>query len=102
MALESSVTAVAGDTATLSCELYGYVSSDEITWRFNDRILETGDNISITTEEGNRMLQNGGETPRASIISHLTTTQTTSSQDGTYVCNHEDMGPRIVSLTITG
>ncbi len=68
--------------------MYGYVTgATDIIWRFeNQGELESDSVYSITEMNGDRLLQNGGDSPIPSVKSVLTIERPTSSQAGTYLC----------------
>ena len=87
-----------GESAVLSCELYGYLesgSSTAISWRFiNDPV-----NSSLIQEQpGTHMIQNGGASPIMSVLSVVTLQNLTSSMFGTYICTS---GSLLNTVTLT-
>ena len=91
LAPSSQVTVTSDDpSATLSCELYGYLNINSlptIVWTFGNDQLTDDSVFTITTEDGNRMIQNGGTTPRSSVRSLLTINSPNTSHEGTYICS---------------
>ena len=92
-----TVNARLNEEVALSCEMYGYfdVNLPEITWHYGD---DTGpvdlnstlyDIINISTSDGDRFIQNGGSTPRPSVISTLRIVIRDSSAFGVYSCQIE-------------
>ena len=77
-----------GESVTLSCEIYGYLSSSpDITWTLNpDIVLSNDSTYTITTRDGNRLIQNGELFPSPSFISDLTFTHNTSQLIQIYTC----------------
>ena len=70
-----TTTVTTGDpSATLSCELYGYLMRQPptITWNFGGDVLVDDSVFTITVQDGSLMIQNGGDTPRPSMRSILT------------------------------
>ena len=85
----SRVTVTTDDSsATLSCELYGYLPEEPPTfvWTFGGDQLTDDSVFTITTEDGSRMIQNGGNTPRPSVRSVLTINRPMTTHEGTYIC----------------
>ena len=86
----SRVTVTSDDPlATLSCELYGYLPEQlpTIVWTFGGDQLRDDSVFTITTENGNRTIQNGGNTPRPSVRSVLTLNHPMTTHEGTYICS---------------
>ena len=78
-----------GESITLSCEVYGYTSSSPyITWSLvgTDTILGNDCIFTITTRNGNRLIQNGGLFPSPSFISDLTFSYNTFQSIQNYTC----------------
>ena len=70
-----TTTVTIGDpSATLSCELYGYLTSQPptITWNFGSDVLMNDSVFTITVQDGSHMIQNGGNTTQPSMRSVLT------------------------------
>ena len=61
-------------SSALSCEVYGYLPMQlpTIVWSFGGDQLTNDSAYTITTEGGNHMIQNGGDSPQSSIRSVLT------------------------------
>ena len=64
------------DSAVLRCSLYGYLSSmavPSITWQLSNNELLSNDSVNtITSEQGDMFIQNGGAQPIPSLTSTLT------------------------------
>ena len=92
-------------SATLSCELYGYLPEQlpTIVWTFDGNQLTDDSVFTITTEDGSHdhMIQNGGNTPRPSVRSVLTINRPRTTHEGTYVCS-VDGDSRSIALQIIG
>ena len=75
-------------SATLSCELYGYITgnSPTILWNFGGDELKNDSVFTITTKDGSHMIQNGGDSPRPSVRSILTIDLPNKTHEGTYFC----------------
>ena len=75
--------------ATLSCELYGYLPEQlpTIVWTFGGDQLTDDSVFTITTQNGNCTIQNGGNTPRPSVRSVLTINRPNTTHEGTYICS---------------
>ena len=75
-------------SATLSCELYGYITgnSPTILWNFGGDELKNDSVFTITTKDGGHMIQNGGDSPRPSVRSILTIDLPNKTHEGTYFC----------------
>ena len=85
-----NLTVTLGDSsATLSCEVYGYLMRQPptITWNFNSSVLMDDSVFTITVQDGNNTIQNGGDTPRPSIRSILTINRPNRAREGSYVCS---------------
>ena len=85
----SRVTVTSDDpSATLSCELYGYLPEElpTIVWTFRNDSLTDDSVFTITTQDGSRMIQNGGTTPRRSVRSLLTINSPNMKHEGNYSC----------------
>ena len=92
-----------GEIVTLSCEIYGYLSSSQdITWTLvnPDTVLSSDSTYTITTRDGNRLIQNGGLLPSPSFISDLTFTHNTSQPIQIYTCAFLTT-QKIFTLTLT-
>ena len=76
-------------SATLSCELYGYLPEQlpTIVWTFDSSQLTDDFVFTITTEDGSHMIQNGGNTPRLSVRSILTINRPNMTHVGAYTCS---------------
>ena len=102
MLVSSSNTTVTTDSSTtLSCELYGYLPEQlpPIVWTFGGNQLTDDSVFTITTEDGSRMIQNGGNTPRPSVRSILTINRPNISHVGAYTCS-VDVDSRSITLQI--
>ena len=103
MLASSSNTTVTTDDplATLSCELYGYLNNSlpTIVWTFDGNQLTDDSVFTITTEDGSRMIQNGGNIPRPSVRSILTINRPNISHVGAYTCS-VDVDSRSITLQI--
>ena len=90
------VVTTTNSSVTLSCEIFGYLLRDSqphITWRIDGvMILPSHPSYSISTSDGSRQIQNGGSTPRPSLVSSLTIDVTDKSVAGIYVC----LGPSFI------
>ena len=94
---------IKGESVTLSCEIYGYLSSSsDITWTLvnPDTVLSSDSTYTITTRDGNRLIQNGGLFPISSFISDLTFTHNTSQLIQIYTCAFLTT-QKIFTLTLT-
>jgi len=79
-----------GDTsATLSCELYGYLTrqTPTITWNFGSDVLMNDSVFTITEQDGSHIIQNGGDTPQPGIRSVLTINHPNRTHEGSYICS---------------
>ena len=78
-------------SVTLSCEIYGYLprgSQPQITWRMGAMAISPSNPpYSISTNDGSRQIQNGGATPRPSLVSSLTIDVMDESVAGIYLCS---------------
>ena len=94
---------IRGESVTLSCEIDGYLSSSpDITWTLvnPDTVLSNDSTYTITTRDGNRLIQNGGLFPIPSFISDLTFTHNTSQPIQIYTCAFLTT-QKIFTLTLT-
>ena len=85
-----TVTVISGNSsATLSCELYGYLTenSPTILWNFGGDELGNDSVFTITTEDGSHMIQNGGDSPEPSVRSILTIDFPNKTHEGAYFCS---------------
>ena len=85
-----TVTVNIGDpVATLSCELYGYLTRQPptITWNVGSDVLMNDSVFTITVQDGSHMIQNGGDIPRPSMMSVLTINCPNTTYAGPYVCS---------------
>ncbi len=102
MSLNSSlVSAALLEEVSLACEVFGYFGADipSVIWRHNNIDLENDDPLfNITTSDGTRLIQNGGNSPIPSVVSILSIFLNDSSELGQYLCIGEN-GAR--SMTIT-
>ena len=85
--LASSVT-TDDSSATLNCELYGYLPEEPptIVWNFGSDQLTDDSVFTITTQDGSRMIQNGGTTSQPSVRSLLTINRPNTTHQGNYSC----------------
>ena len=76
-------------SATLDCELYGYLPKQlpTIIWTFDGKQLTDDSVFTITTEDGSHMIQNGSNTPRPSVRSILTINRPNMTHEGAYTCS---------------
>ena len=92
-----------GESVTLSCEIYGYLSSSpDITWTLanSDTVLSSDSTYTITTRDDNRLIQNGELFPSSSFIRDLTFTHNTSQVNQIYTCAFLTT-QKIFTLTLT-
>ncbi len=97
----SSVSAALLEEVTLACEIFGYFGADipSVIWRHNNIDLENDDPLfNITTSDGTRLIQNGGDSPIPSVVSILSIFLNDSSEFGQYLCIGED-GARSMIIT---
>ena len=98
VASNTLVVATTNSSVTLSCEIFGYLprsSQPQITWRTRmggpgtSSIPVSSSNplYEIATSVGSRQIQNGGSTPRPSLVSSLTIDVMDESVAGEYVCS---------------
>ena len=91
-------------SATLNCELYGYLTNSlpPIVWTFGGNQLTDDSVFTITTEDGSRMIQNGGNTPRPSVRSILTINRPNMTHEGAYFCSASGRTSRIDLQVVEG
>ena len=85
-----TVTVISGNSsATLSCELYGYLTENfpTVLWNFGGDELRNDSVFTITTEDGSHMIQNGGDFPQPSVRSILTIDFPNKTHEGAYFCS---------------
>jgi len=85
-----TATVTVGDPyATLSCELYGYLMRrpPTITWNFSSSVLTNDSVFTITVQDGNNTIQNGGDTPQPNMRSVLTINHPNQTHEGSYICS---------------
>ena len=99
VASDTFVITTTNSSVTLSCEIFGYLprgSQPQITWRTwmggpgTSSMPVSSDNplYTISTSDGSRQIQNGGSTPRPSLVSSLTIDVLDESVAGEYyVCS---------------
>ena len=90
METSSEITAIFNSTVTLSCELYGYLpigAQPSISWSKVGRDSIFGS--TAVTVEGSRQIQNGGSSPRPSLVSNLTIDVVDASVAGLYICSSQ-------------
>ena len=89
-------------SATLSCELYGYFARQPptITWNFGSDVLMNDSVFTITVQDGSRMIQNGGDTPRPSMRSVLTINRPNRTHEGSYNCSVSVISGGLRSITL--
>ena len=93
---------IRGESVTLSCEIYGYLSSSpDMTWTLanTNTVLSNDSTYTITTRDGNRLIQNGGLFPSPSFISDLTFSYNTSQPIQIYTCTFLSI-PRVFTLRL--
>ena len=109
VASNTLVITTTNSSVTLSCEIFGYLprgSQPQITWRTRmggPGIQVSSDNplYTISTSDGSRQIQNGGSTPRPSLVSSLTIDVIDESVAGEYVCSSPSSFQTIV-LNVQG
>ena len=76
-------------SATLSCEVYGYLMKQPptITWNFGSDVLMNDSVFNITVQDGSHVIQNGGDTPQPSMRSVLTINHPNQTHEGSYICS---------------
>ena len=97
-----NLTVTLGDSsATLSCEVYGYLMRQPptITWNFGSDVLMNDSVFTITVQDGSHMIQNGGDTPRSSMKSILTINHPSRTPEGSYICS---VNGRLSTITLQG
>jgi len=85
-----TTTVTIGDSsATLSCEVYGYLmrQSPTVTWNFGSDVVMNDSVFNITVQDGSHMIQNGGDTPQPSMRSVLTINHLNQTHEGSYICS---------------
>ena len=104
LASSSNKTVTTDSSTTLSCELYGYLTNSlpTIVWMFGGNQLTDDSVFTIMTEDGSRMIQNGGNTPRPSVRSILTINRPRTTHEGTYVCSVDGDSRNITLQVIEG
>ena len=106
MLVSSSNTTVTTNepSATLSCELYGYLPEQlpTIVWTFDGNQLTDDSVFTITTEDGSHMIQNGGNTPQPSVRSVLTINRPNMTHEGTYFCSASGRTSRVDLQVVEG
>lgn len=87
---------------TLACEIYGYFPPDlpEIEWLLNNGDLVDSTSYEVTTKEGSRYIQNGGNDVIPSVISELEVQLSDRSVLGQYSCRIP--GHATVNVTLIG
>ena len=90
-------------SATLSCDLYGYLMRQPptITWNFGSNVLMDDSVFNITVQDGSLVIQNGGDTPRPSLRSVLTINHPNRTHAGSYICSVSG-SLRTISLEVIG
>ena len=95
---------IGNPSATLSCELYGYLTRQPptITWNFGSDVLMNDSVFTITVQDGSHMIQNGGDTPRPSMRSVLTINRPNRTHEGSYNCSvsGDFSGLRTITLQV--
>ena len=101
LAPSSNTTVTTESSTTRDCELYGYLPEQlpPIVWTFDGNQLTDDSVFTITTEDGSRIIQNGGNTPRPSVRSVLTINRPRTTHEGTYICS-ADVDSRSITLQI--
>ena len=104
LASSPNATVATDSSATLSCELYGYLPEQlpTIVWNFGDDQLTDDSVFTIMTEDGSRMIQNGGTTPRPSVRSVLTINRPNTTHEGTYICSAGGDSRSIILWVVEG
>ena len=89
MSSPTTTVAVGDPSATLSCELYGYLMRrpPTITWNFGSYMLMNDSVFTITVQDGSHMIQNGGDAPCPSVRSILTISHPNRTHEGSYICS---------------
>ena len=78
----------AGDTVSLTCEMHGYIhSDDDFLWLQGNEIVRNGDRMNIALTSGAEMRgQSGDSSPGPSRLSTLTISSVRPSDAGVYTC----------------
>jgi len=90
LVLSPTMTVTIGEpSATLSCELYGYLMREPptVTWNFGSNVLTDDSVFTITVQDGSHMIQNGEDTPQPSMKSVLTINRPNRTHEGSYICS---------------
>jgi len=84
----NSTITIGDPSATLSCELYGYLMGQPptITWNFGSDVLMNDSVFTITVQDGSYMIQNGGDMPQPGTMSVLTINHPNRTHEGSYIC----------------
>ena len=103
MSSPTTTVAVGDPSATLSCELYGYLMRrpPTITWNFGSDMLMNDSVFTITVQDGSHMIQNGGDTPRPSVKGVLTINHPNRTYGASYICSVSG-SLRTVTLEVIG
>ena len=104
LAPSPNTTVTTDSSATLSCELYGYLPEQlpTIVWTFGGDQLTDDSVFTIMTEDGSCMIQNGGITPRPSVRSLLTVNRPNTTHEGTYICSADGDSRNITLWVVEG
>ena len=102
MSSPTTKTAIGDTSANLSCELYGYLMREPptITWKFGHDVLVDDSVFTITIQDGNHLIQNGGDTPQPSVRSVLTINHPNRTHEGSYVCSVSGLSGVLRSITL--
>ena len=98
MAVDTNISLVAGETATLKCELYGYLPGNAgIEWRRDGQLISTDERHFISDSGGNRDSIDSTGSYINSIVTELMIASVQESDSGEYVCS---LGGEMVQILL--
>ena len=102
--VESTIEVSLLENVTLACEMYGYFTPNlpEIIWLFEGQELVMDTSYSVTTKEGDRTIQNGGNDVISSVISELIVHVDDSVLLGQYSCQITTQATLNITLSSRG
>ncbi len=86
IAANKNVSFEVGETASLECELYGYLSGGDINWMRKGQTIQVDEKHTLTDSVGGRLSIGTAGSSRNSMVSVLQVKSLVESDGGTYVC----------------
>ena len=92
IASNKNVSFEVGETAFLECELYGYLSSGDISWMRGGQTIQVDGKHTLTASAGSRLSISVEGSSKDSMVSVLQVNSLVESDGGTYLCMSSGIG----------